>query len=845
MFGSLLQTVGRLRNFGGIFSYLTSRWALATFAAAIILNRAQFYASSREHLRIKWQTRLAIYLPTILAFSYQMVRVLEAMRCQTSPKFSQYRYGDPLKNLSLDFGGEGGFLYQLSSTLLFWEDDATCCATRNMSIPALSGDTSQLRGSMSLLFGFFLTLCSAQLLETIACSLQGLLPVPETGMTIFEHSLAFAECEAMISSVLGFGFFGLPSSDNPGPSSATSGNAGPTLSRADVLQRLNVPPEVLLVCVITCFSHISSAILATTGKRSQVRLINTGIWACCYMGAFLWSFFRVFMNPIESLSDLGVLRFPTVCVVGFVPHLVILVGITGCGIIYGLAFLFTVTSVPHEVGEHLSIRQRIAWTYHNLQANVQFSQATAIRVKMSEDFYTALLKVGFNVLTAASDAVYLNEGSRVQVAQTTWIERKRLDELAASVEDYREKRRLANIPSELLGDQIAKGVEFTDQQNLAISPSPYARERKSKTRGSKDNSNGTQPENGLGISQRKSRMQLTFDFINGMFWLWTTLNCQLIVASLTRIGIERKPVWLLKAAGAVVDKQKNSPADSTEVPDTLDFYVLRSDGSYSRPSDPHIDVEREMRRKFQHIGSYTNEENLGNNVYSWWRSGGWFGDVDDSGEYEQQADDDDTSSVVSMSTDASASDAWSDMSEEDGRRTPTQEHPRGVISRERTPGAEGGLDLSSLSRLLNPQSSAEREEARMLSYSLQSTRPMTRSQYRRTTNRQRAELLMGPHISRTSIEEEERDLEQFILDQRSKARARDKKPGDWQSGAEGMGETGPQCVVCQSSPRTILVWPCGCLSMCDDCRVGLAARNYNKCICCRTDIAAYSRLYVP
>ncbi|TKA44524.1 hypothetical protein B0A49_13438, partial [Cryomyces minteri] len=34
--------------------------------------------------------------------------------------------------------------------------------------------------------------------------------MPETGMTIFEHSLAFAEAEAMISNALGFGFFGLP-----------------------------------------------------------------------------------------------------------------------------------------------------------------------------------------------------------------------------------------------------------------------------------------------------------------------------------------------------------------------------------------------------------------------------------------------------------------------------------------------------------------------------------------------------------------------------------------------------------------------------------------------------------
>ena len=33
VFGMMMQGLARLKNFGGIFSYLTSRWALATFTA--------------------------------------------------------------------------------------------------------------------------------------------------------------------------------------------------------------------------------------------------------------------------------------------------------------------------------------------------------------------------------------------------------------------------------------------------------------------------------------------------------------------------------------------------------------------------------------------------------------------------------------------------------------------------------------------------------------------------------------------------------------------------------------------------------------------------------------------
>jgi hypothetical protein len=843
IFGMMLQTFGRIKNFGGIFSYLTSRWALATFTAAIILNRAQFYASSREHLRLNWYVRMGVYAVPIGAVLRQLVIVLEALRCQTSPDFALLRYGDPLKSLSLDFGGDDDFLYKLSSALLFWKDDATCCAARNMSIPALDGDTSQLRGTMSLLFVFFLTLCASQLFETLACALQGRQPVPETGMTIFEHSLAFAECEAMISSALGFGFFG-PPKPGDGPTSGLSDATGPLYTRAEILQRLNVPPEVLLVCLISCFSHLSSSILAVSGLREKVRLINTGIWACCYMSAFVWSFARIFMYPIESVSDLGVLRFPTVCVVGFIPHLVILVGIIFCSAMYGIALVLTALNVPDEAASEMSFKQRFGWAYRNLQANVQFSQASAIRIKMSEDFYTTLLKVGFSVLTAASEAVYLNEGSRIQVAQMTWLERKRIDEFVVRMDN----RKKSAVPPELLGEEIAKGVDFIDHENTAFGKSPYARERKSRPKGSEaERANAAEIDSGLGIKQKRSRMHLTCDFLIGVFWLSISLQANLVLDTLRRLGISSRPRWLLKAAGLTDDPDKMATLHPDRAADNLQFWMVGPNGDLGLPRDRNVDVEAEMRRKHQRTGTYSTEEALGDNVYSWWRSGGWFGDVDNSGDYQARAgdDDDDTTSMISMSSNASVADDWSDV-EESGRRTPTQRDPYADRSREATPSTDGGLDVSLLSKLLNPQSAAERDEARLLSYSLQADRPMTRAQFRRTTDRQHAQLLQSSAGAFGLLEDEERDLEQFILMQRSKGKAKlSQATGSWENGGEGMGEGGPQCVVCQTTPRTVLVWPCGCLSMCDDCRVGLAARNYTKCICCRTDVAAYSRLYVP
>ncbi|QIW99734.1 hypothetical protein AMS68_005252 [Peltaster fructicola] len=780
MFGMLIHGIGKLKNLGGVFSYLTSRWALATFTAAILLNRAQFYASSRENLRLRWYVRLAVYLTPILAFLIQMHNILQTMKCQTSPDYSQFRYNDPLKDIPMDFGGEGGFLYSLSSTLLWWKDDAACCVARKMSLSAVDGDRTLMLGSMSLLFWFFITLCASQLFDTLACALQGKQPVPETGMTIFEHSLAFAECEAMISSAVGLGFFGLPKLDSTASLPAAD-QTGVFFTRGEILQRLNVPPEVLLVCLISCFSHLSSASLAIAGIREKVRLVNTGVWACCYMSAFLWSFFRVFSQPIQNITDLGVLRFPTVCIVGFIPHVLILSGIVLCGMIYSAALLLTALSIPENVSQGMTFQQRLQWAYSNLQANVQFSQSSAIRIKMSEDFYTTILKIGFNVLTAASEAVYLNEGMRIQIAQTTWLEKKRLDELATNIA----KRKAPAIPAELVSDEIARGVEFIDASSRA-NTSPYARERRSKQRAGESARHAVELDSGLGLTQRKSRMQLTFDFIVGLFWLTVGVYAHLILSIFRRLRIPFRPAWLVRAAGLDTHAKKVVQVQSASPHQPQDFYMLAADGRLKRATDEATDVEEEMRKRYMHQGKYQGEEHLSEGIYRWWSGGGWFGEGDASADYEPSTVDDDVTSVISMSTNASGSE-WSDVDDESGRRTPTQ---RTYFTRDSTPEVDDGYDVNTLARLLNPLTTADQDEARMLSLRLRSPRSLTRNRYKRAVDLQRSQVVRGMSPQMQSLEDEERDLEKFILEQREKSRH--KHGATWATGAEGMGETGPQ-----------------------------------------------------
>lgn len=845
-----------LKNVGSVFSYITSKWAIATFAIAILLNRTHFYASSRVPLSFdRLHLRIILYLTPILLFLYRIQGVLQAIRCQTSPAWSEMQYGAPGRGLDTDFAGEGGILWRASSALLSWQDLETSCRAVNM-FPEDVGSTRPA-GSLSLLWPLFISLGFGQFVETMACALQGRQPIQEVGMTIFEHSLAFAEAEAVVTRP-----FTLDSARFWKPATVfTPDGTSLSINRTVQSQFANVPPEVLLISLITSFSHLTSYFLAMVGLRARFRLVTTAIWGLSYMTAFGWSFIRFATITSDSSNhQVGILRFPTVCIVGFIPHLLVLCGIAACGLIYLLAFGLTVLSPPPGQPETLTWRERFTLAYGNLHANIHLSAITPLTVNWHEDFYTAILKVGFTVLTAASEAVYLNEGARINVNSMTWLEKKRLREILTRRRRF--QQRLATIPPELHGNTMAEGIEVIDRVNgdgsSQISASGYARERKTRVANSNsDASRAIGRDSGVGLQQRRGRWMLTYQFLKNISRLLMAIQARVAMSIMRKLRITYSPIWLNRLAGPQANDKAHVSSSGT--PNVLFWaqsepWLIVDDQTRVRP-DITFDVEAFARERLRKSGFYEEqgpepaEEHLTDYLYSWWKGGGKWGDVDASGNYDP-GQDDDTTSVVSFAT-TDDDENWSDI--DDGQQTPTQSMPF-ARSRESTPVPENVFDLSRLSHLLDPKTKEDREEAQLLSRHLQNPGILTRSQYRQAVERDEARILTSsryrmdgfPESIHMTPEEEEILLEDFILNRRhATAPPQASASKTWNSGAEGMGSEGPQCVVCQVSPRTVLVWPCGCLSLCDECRVGLASKNYTTCVCCRTNVAAYSRLYVP
>ncbi|KAL9022508.1 MAG: hypothetical protein Q9185_000415 [Variospora sp. 1 TL-2023] len=846
-------TLQHVRNFGGIFTYLTSKWALACFTLAIVLNRTKIYTSGRRHLNLTFALRFTLRIAPILMFLAHTQSLLQAIRCQTSPDYSALKYGNASKHFDLDFASDGGLLYRFSSTLLSWQDDRESCRAVEM---IRASPASGFKGSLSQLWPLFKTLCMGQFVETLSCAVQGRPIMTETGMSVFEHSLAFAEAEAMLSSHLGLSLFGFPKppvnknlSDPQGASNSTN-----WFTKNMLFEKLNTPPEVLLMGFISCLNNLSSHVLALFNLQNKFRLLNTSVWGLCFLASFVWAFYG-----FEHSKDAGgmTLRFPTVCIVGFIPHLLVLLGIIGCAFIYLIALSLAVLSPPVGLPRPRSWRERLEVAHDNLQANVHLS---TIRVGMHEDFYTALLKVGFTTLTVASEAVFLNEGKRIGVHRWTWLEEERLKEIQGTKEFAKE--RLKDEESTIVAGGVAMTENPASNGSLQYR-SGYARERTSRSLKPVPGMSARAEGDGVGALQRSGRYVGAWQLLSGIFWLITGWMALIGLKLLRRLGLKQPPSWS-KPDQSKRGEKRNGDASlqntGSEQQRELDFWMLSDSGILTLPPSNDVDVEAETKKRMKmNSNGWGNQEeqNLDSSLYNWWAHGGWWGDRDDSGDFTGASldENDDLTSEVSFTESHTDNDAWAsdDNGHTDGRTTPTQRDPypeATSYTRESTPfSPDHALDPAHLALMLNPQTSEHRREAHMLAHHLSSDRIVTRSQYRRSQGHDRSHLLTSnprnhPRGLRLSNPngpltraEEAVVLEHLLLGKRSSSSSSsshtafnsgsddDNGGASWRTGGEGLGSSGPQCVVCQSAPRTVLAWPCRCLSL--------------------QEVVGFSRLFVP
>ncbi|KAF8543081.1 hypothetical protein BDD12DRAFT_875285 [Trichophaea hybrida] len=388
---------GGMRSVGSVFAYVTSKWVVLCLFMTVLLNRTLIYASLRRPIRLPFKTRLLMRIVPVAMLAYQIFNMLLAMRCQTSKIFQGERTGGAA------WGGGDFFFHAVGKAGSFWLDDRAVCESIGMipdsdwidrasSLEDPENPEIEIlppKGSLGILWPLYKTLSFSQFVETFTCSLISRVP-SENGMTLLEHSLAFAEAEALATRKT----YRLE----------TAGEEGQEPKILKMKGEKLVPTQVLYISVMSSMSHITSHVMAIFNKQTRYRLLTTGFYGFAFLGGFAIA--------LCFGGTAGILDFPTVSVVGFIPHLLILAGITVCAGIYGLALLLSSLFPP-------SGRMGFAEGFNNLCANLTLSSAS---VSLTEDFYQVLLKLGYICLTAAAEATYLNEGRAVRIPGWTWLE---------------------------------------------------------------------------------------------------------------------------------------------------------------------------------------------------------------------------------------------------------------------------------------------------------------------------------------------------------------------------------------------------------------------------------------
>ncbi|KAJ4416079.1 hypothetical protein N0V85_002423, partial [Neurospora sp. IMI 360204] len=677
-------TMEGARGLGSVFSYATSKWALACIVMAVVFNRTHIFAATRRRLTLSWTVRLALRLPVILVLAWQVERILESIQCQTSPEFADLRWGNASKSSDLMFSEKNNFLHGLSSTLLFGATDKQSCqAIRMVPWDNNSNEQPQLVGSLSRLWPLFMTFCVSQFIEVLSATVQGRPVAAETGMTLFEHSLAFAEADAAISNQLGWGLF-----TGKGNSSQALAGSAVAVTRSMILRRVNTSPEVLLVAFLSAMSHLTSQILGVFNLQSKFRLINTGFWGLCFMGSIVWG---AVTFSIEDSSAQALLRFPTVCIIGFVPHVLIICGIFICSVIYVLTMglsAFAAPESPLETGQQRpTLRDRLARAHANMQANGSLSD---IRIRWDMDFYTALLRAGFGAITMASEAVYLNEDHRVNVKRYTWLE----DERFREIEELR-MQWLGGGTSGSRFDSVGVIGLVPVKEDQANATSGYARERAAQ-KIPRNSVSARRLRDGVGATERSGRWLLAIEYVMHVSRLIITTWMLVVIKLLSYFGIRNPPRWLRalalqppKPETATNGRRSGRRGDRGATA----IWVDASDpNSFPVPRSERVDVEAEFRRRLQQQPlssdqTGASEADIDSKLYSWFLNGGWWGNIDTSGDYippdggtDLDDPDFDTTSIISTAETTSLSDldnAWESDSDknnhlEDGQRTPTQ-----------------------------------------------------------------------------------------------------------------------------------------------------------------------------
>jgi hypothetical protein len=371
----------------GIIAYCCSFYGVSCLVMALILNRTLVIASTnstRNQQAQLYQAR-GIMIKSRLTqlfkkFSMALFRILAIVLLM---------YNGYYVLVALNLHGHIGinchtsipWFYKLIPDSIFGYDPEYFSNNKYLATPnnqVMIGPTSDMY------WPIFINFCLSSFVETFHAVILGRKPYTESGITIFEHSLAFQE----FSSNRAF-FFG----------------------NSNYHERPN--EQVLISTLFLILTHLNIHIGGLI-NNNEYRLIPSTILGFSFLSYF-----------VSSMFNYKIFGFPSILILTFIPQVLVLAIISISCIIFVLAVIANGFQTQ-------DLNYASFLSHENSEDEMDYSIHRA-NIHLNDDFYTAMLNLVMLSITSAGKSSYITELSIVTMDDETWIERSLWENLKGSI----------------------------------------------------------------------------------------------------------------------------------------------------------------------------------------------------------------------------------------------------------------------------------------------------------------------------------------------------------------------------------------------------------------------------
>lgn len=370
-----------------LFQYSTSIYGVTCLFMALLLNRTMIMASTNANQTQRDDINRSRGLGTAGALARTIKKVSTVFFRLMAISVLVYNIYTVLVALNLHghiaVSGDLPFFYKLIPDKYFAYSPKFFSFDRYMATPKRS---VMIGPSSDMYWPIFLSYCLLTFVETFISSIEGKRIMTETGITIFEHSLAF-RYQSIGTNI-----------------------------RSQGISIPSAPTEQMLIsCLFLLINHLIIHIgsLINDNKYRLIALSVSGLSFLAYI--------------ILTVFEGTFFQFPNVFVVIFIPQLMMLFIFAISVCIFLLAIVFNNLSL-----DDLNCASIFTRTYEEDEESEDTETSIfGTRIDLSEDFYSAFSKFVVLVVNIAGKTSYIKELSLIPLDNQTWVERSIWDAIGS------------------------------------------------------------------------------------------------------------------------------------------------------------------------------------------------------------------------------------------------------------------------------------------------------------------------------------------------------------------------------------------------------------------------------